>query len=134
MSSCRSKVTVAFMAIAILLPNCPCKVLRLFGIEVKETITAAALTQETAEIEEINGSTFSMVCHCDDEEKTFDGPANVVQASDNTTHLAAWSLWTENDTIGSQITCRNSRQRAPPDIQRSGIQTLSRDFLCSYLI
>lgn len=122
------------MAIAILLPNCPCKVLRLFGIEVNESVTSSAFNKNAAEIEKINVSSFSLPCHCDDEDKTFDEPANVVQASDITTHLAAWFLGSENDTIGSQIALRNSRQRAPPDIQRNGTQTLSRDFLCSYLI
>jgi hypothetical protein len=134
MSLCRNKVTVAFMAIAILLPNCPCKLLSLFGVEVKGGVTSSAWNQNTAEIAKINVSTFAVVCHCDDEDKTFEGPSNAIQANGITAQLEAWSLWSENDTIGSQISIRNSRQRAPPKIPRNGTQILSRDFLCSYLI
>lgn len=130
----RHKVAVVLMVVTILLPNCPCKVLSLFGIEVNESIGSPDLNQSSAEVDIFNGSTFSLICHCDDEDRTFDGPFVEVRESGITAHSEAYYLWSENDTNASQIAMRSSRQRAPPDTQRNGTQTLSRDFLCIYLI
>ena len=134
MGGVKRKVTVVLMAIAILLPNCPCEVLRLFGIEVNESIGSSAFNQNSAEFDIFSGSTFSLTCHCDEEDEAFNGPSVDVRESGITTHSDAYHLWSENDTFASHEATQSSRQRAPPDTQGCGIHILSRDFLCSYLI
>ena len=134
MNAWRNKVTVVFMVVAILLPNCPCKVLSLFGINVRETISSSDYNQSSAELDVFHGSTFSLTCHYDDEDRTIDGPSVEVRESVTATHGEAYNLWSENDTFASQVATGSSKQRAPPDTQGNGMQTLSRGFLCVYLI
>ena len=127
-------VMVALMAIAILLPNCPCKLLELLGIEVFETADPLKLGRTTTEIVQHKGSTFLLDCHCDDKEPAFNGPSNGLQESIFTTYVEAGCLWSIEDIFYSPKAYPNSRLRAPPGNLIREIKTPSRTVLCSYLI
>ena len=124
-------VFAIWVGVSLILPNCPCQVFNLFGIETAEESSGAQNESQSVQ----QGSLTLVVCHCEDDVPKVAEPAGTARGGVDCSSKVAFCPWASgaNGSLNSLV-ISDSRGRSPPGYELPQCLSAKREVLCSFLV